>query len=678
MSTGPTLARAIRSASGCFVVVAVVVACAAARGDVAEPTLAEEAAFRAAVERVAAAVVRIEPVASAQAAGSGEAAAAAGPSTGVFVAAADDAAWLVTTDFAVPADVREAVVVRPDGGRLAARVAGRDVSRRLVLLRTDPVRGLPALEAVPRRELAAGQWAIAVGRGWGHAAPGVSVGIVSAVDRAWGRGVQTDASVSPANYGGPLLDAAGRVIGILAPLPADTAGMNEGTELYDAGIGFAVPLEDVLPVLPRLQRGESLAAGLLGITWRSQDVVNGEPVIASCRQGSPAANAGLRPGDRVVRIGTRDIDRIGAARHEIMPRRAGDVIDLVVERSTADGPRRIEARMTLVGELPPWRTAILGLLPVATAAQPEQEKPQGGVGVAWLLPEGPAATAGMRTGDVIRSVAWAGGGADAGEVTIDSVAALAGALAGVAPGERVVVRVERNGAPQRLEMATAAAVTDVPPIEGWQPAGDDLLRGPAAASVVRLESAEEPRPPLAVIPRPKSREPVGVLVYFGPPHGPAAEAEAQPWQAVAAAWDVAVILPGSADPRRWSPDDLPAIRRSLVTLDAKRPLDAARIAVAGQAAGGAFAWFVADRLGGAVRGAALLDSGLPRTAEIVPVEPGRSRWVLLGGGDDAAGPRAADRRRLETAGYPVGTIAAAGAQPPCDLLARWTVLLGLL
>lgn len=334
--------------------------------------------------------------------------------------------------------------------------------------------------------------------------------------------------------------------------------------------------------------------------------------------------------------------------------------------------------MTLVGELPPWRTAILGLLPAPTAVKQEQAKPKAGVGVAWLLPEGPAATAGMRAGDVIRSVAWAGGGADAGEVTIDSVAALAGALAGVAPGERVVVRVERNGAPQRLEMATGAAVTEVPPIEGWQPAGGDLLRGPAAASVVRLESAEEPRPPLAVIPRPESREPVGVLVYFGPPHGPVAEAEAQPWQAVAAAWDVAVILPGSADPRRWSPDDLPAIRRSLVTLDAKRPLDAARIAVAGQAAGGAFAWFVADRLGGAVRGAALLDSGLPRTAEIVPLEPGRSRWVLLGGGGDAAGPLAADRRRLEAAGYPVGTIVAAGEQPPCDLLARWTVLLGLL
>jgi serine protease Do len=663
--------HAFRPAAGCLLVAAAAVAACAARGDLAEPTLAEEAAFRAAVERVAAAVVRIEPVASVSAS-PGE---AAGPSTGVVVAAEPDACWILTTDFAVPADVRETVVVRPDGGRLAARVAGRDLARRIVLLRTEPMAGVPALEAVPRRDLAVGQWAIAVGRGWGHAAPGVSVGILSAVDRAWGRAVQTDAAVSPANYGGPLLDVAGRVIGILAPLPADTAGMNEGTELYDAGIGFAVPLEDVLSVLPRLQKGEALAPGLLGITWRSRDVVNGEPVIASCRQGSPAANAGLRPGDRVVRIGVRDVDRIGAARHEIMPRRAGDNIDLVVERTTADGPRRIESRIVLVGELPPWRAAILGLLP-ATAGGKKDEP---GVGVAWLLPEGPAARAGMLAGDVIRSVEWAGGGADAGKVGVDSVAALAGALAGVAPGEAVSVEVQRGDTPRRLEIATAAALADVPPIEGWQPAGSDLLREPAVASVVRLESAEEPRPPLAVIPRPKSREPVGVLVYFGPPHGPVAEAEAEAWKAVAAAWDVAVILPGSADPRRWSPDDLPAIRRGLVALDAKRPLDAARIAVAGQAAGGAFAWFVADRLGAAVRGVALIDSGLPRGAEVVPVEPGRSRWVLLGGGTgDAARALATDRRRLEAAGHAVGAIAAEGEPPPRELLARWTVLLGLL
>jgi serine protease Do len=196
---------------------------------------------------------------------------------------------------------------------------------------------------VPRGELRPGQWAIAVGRGWDAATPGVAVGIISATDRVWGKAVQTDAAVSPMNYGGPLVDIAGRVIGILAPLPADTAGMNEGTELYDAGIGFAVPLEDVLAVLPRLERGESLAAGVLGIGYRSRDAINGAPVIASVRQGSPAAKAGLKPGDRIVRIDGRAVRRIADARHAIAPRYAGDTITVSVERGDGADRQPIDA-----------------------------------------------------------------------------------------------------------------------------------------------------------------------------------------------------------------------------------------------------------------------------------------------------------------------------------------------
>jgi serine protease Do len=662
-----------RGGGAAFVIALCVVAWPVCAADPVEPTLAEEAAFRTAVARVAAAVVRIEPVASAEAPGGAEAAAGSGPSTGLIVVSEPDAAWVLTTAFAVPGDVVETVVVRADGGRQAARVAGRDESRGLVLLKTQAVADLPALEPAPRRELSAGQWAIAVGRGWGQAAPSVAVGVVSAIDRAWGRAVQTDASVSPANYGGPLVDIAGRVIGILAPLPADTAGMKLGTELYDAGIGFAVPLEDMLAVLPRLQRGENLATGILGITWRSRDVVNGEPVIASCRQGSPAALAGLRPGDRFVQIGDRPITRIGEARHQIMPRRAGEELAVVVERG-AD-PRRIEARVTLVDALPPWRAAVIGMLPAATPADAE------GVTAEWLLPAGPAVTAGLGVGESIRAVVLGGGEADAGRVAVDGAAALAGALAGVAPGDAVGLEVVRDGQPRTLQVTTAAAPADVPPaLEGWQPAARDPLRGPVDAAVVKLASPEEPRPPLAVIPQAGRKEPVGVLLYFGVPHGPVAEAEAAPWKAAAAAWDVAVILPGSVDPRQWGGDDLPAIRRSLAALDAKRPIDPARIAVAGRDAGGGFAWFVADRLGAAVSGVAVIDAALPRTAKLEPPEPARSRWVLMGQGgeSDVARRIAADRRRLEAAGFPVGTVAAEGAAPPADLLCRWNVLLGLL
>ncbi|MFM8414667.1 MAG: PDZ domain-containing protein [Planctomycetota bacterium] len=636
----------------------------------AEPTRAEEAAFQRAVERVAGAVVRIEPLALSTGSTAAEAAAGSGPSTGLVVARGR----VLTTAFAVPADIDSAVVVLPEGGRRAATVRARDASRGLVLLAVDDLPEPPPLEAVRRAELRPGQWAIAVGRGWDAATASPAVGIISAVDRVWGKAVQTDAAVSPMNYGGPLVDIAGRVIGVLAPLPAETAGMTEGTELYDAGIAFAVPLEDVLAMLPRLEQGESLAAGILGIGYRSRDMINGEPVIASVRQGSPAAKAGLRPGDRIVRIAGRDVTRVADARHALAPRYAGDTITVSVERGDGDDRETLDVTATLVETLPPWRRAVIGVVP--RPAADDAAAGQGGPVIAWVLPGGPADRAGLRAGDQLTALAPA----DAAAASLDSPAAATGALAGVEPGQPVTVSFTRGGQLQTVEVATAPLAGDVP-AEGppREPAAADPLDGPKdPVDVVRLEAAEVADPPLAVIPR--GAGPVGVLVWCGPPHGKAAEGEATPWKAAAARHDVAVILPGSAAADAWSRDDIGAVTRALASLHARRPLDPARIGIAGSGAGAAFAWLVAERLGGGVGGVALAGTGLPRRAAIEPATPANARWVLLGpGSDDASRQRiAADAAQLERAGHAVGLVPADEGDPPADLLCRWVTLLGLL
>ena len=69
--------------------------------------------------------------------------------------------------------------------------------------------------------MSVGQWAIAVGRTYDSPEPSVSVGIVSAVNRVWGKAIQTDAKVSPVNYGGPLIDVAGDALGVIVPLSPD-------------------------------------------------------------------------------------------------------------------------------------------------------------------------------------------------------------------------------------------------------------------------------------------------------------------------------------------------------------------------------------------------------------------------------------------------------------------------
>jgi serine protease Do len=694
--------RTVRAAAVCIAFAAV--------GRADDLVLEEEAAIRAAVSRVAAATVRIEPAGVSEAAlGAGaEANPARGPSTGIVVAPGR----VLTTSFAVPKDVAEAIVMTPSvegraaaaagGGRGVARVIGRDLARGLVLLRMDDESVQPVAEWVPRAELAVGQWSIAVGRGWEAAEPSVAVGVISAVNRSWGRSVQTDASVSPANYGGPLVDIAGRVIGILAPLPADTAGMNLGTELYDSGIGFAVPLEDMMRVLPRLERGESLAPGVMGIGYASRDPFTGAATIATCRAGSPAARAGLRPGDTIVSADGRPVSRIAELRHLLATRYAGDTIELVVTRSVpkaaAGGDRadpvRITVRVELAKELPPWRRPMLGIVPERSAARDGQRTP---VRIAWVWPGGPAARAGLVTGDVIEAAVPPAveGEGTAGEVAVDSPAALAGVVAGTEPGAAIGLVVSRGDRRQTMSVESVTMPADLPadfaatvpeyvpklPMAvppGAGPGGD---RGGDVVKVERLEAPEVAKPPVVVLPGGSAREPVGVLVYLDAPRGDVDEQQAAAWKLVAARHGVAVILPGSTDPQRWGREDIGGIKRALATLAAKRAVDPARIAVAGQGAGGSFAWLVAESLGPVVRGVAIVDASLPRQASIEPVEPGRSRWVLFGTTSGQATARVEDdRRRLEQAGFTAGTMAVeqGGAVAVAPLLAAWVEALGTL
>jgi serine protease Do len=237
-----------------------------------------------------------------------------------------------------------------------------DHSRMLVLLKIDPdqpaagAESLAVPEFVPKDQMRVGQWAIAVGRTFEGNRPNMSVGILSALGRICGKAIQTDAAVSPNNYGGPLVDVRGRVLGVLVPLAPGSAQETAGYQWYDSGIGFAIDAEHILKVLPRLTKGEDVYPGVIGI--RLQGMVPagpaaqaqpaaraiGEPVIAACRSDGPAAQAGLKPGDRIVEIDGRQIVRAAEAVEELSRRYAGEKVHLVVLR----GQKRLEFDVEMV------------------------------------------------------------------------------------------------------------------------------------------------------------------------------------------------------------------------------------------------------------------------------------------------------------------------------------------
>ncbi len=323
----------------------------------------EEAAFKAVAAAVAPSVVRIETLGGVDTAdgrllGSG-------PTTGTVVR---EDGLILTSSEAFAGEPTSILVRLPDGRRVAAERLGEDEARQLTLLRIElPEDDGGVVPAVPAAvdALRVGDWAIAVGRTFSAENVNVSVGVVSAKDRILGRAVQSDAKISPANYGGPLVDLAGRTIGILSPLSAD--GGSGGVEWYDSGIGFAVPLADMLPVLDRLAKGDTLRPGQLGVTFKGAGL-DAEPVVDSVRPLSPADEAGVKPGDRLVTVAGRSVSRPDEAKLALGPLYAGDEATLVVNR---DGDT-VELTATLAADLPAWRPGDLGVLP-ADPAEPAED-----------------------------------------------------------------------------------------------------------------------------------------------------------------------------------------------------------------------------------------------------------------------------------------------------------------
>jgi S1-C subfamily serine protease len=246
-------------------------------------------------------------------------------------------------------DKADKVTVRlKDGRTFEGKVKGVDEVTDLALVKINAGEDLPVAALGSSSQVQVGDWAIAVGNPLGLDNT-VTLGIVSTLRRT-SRDVginnkrlefiQTDAAINPGNSGGPLVNASGEVIGINTAIRGDAMG-----------IGFAIPIDKAKAIASQLQRGEKVAHPFVGIgmedlTPELAKTINSNPnspiqipevkgiLVARVIPSSPAASAGIRPGDVILQVDAKPVSSGEQLLNIVEGSRIGQTLQLKVQRGT--------------------------------------------------------------------------------------------------------------------------------------------------------------------------------------------------------------------------------------------------------------------------------------------------------------------------------------------------------
>jgi putative serine protease PepD len=247
------------------------------------------------------------------------------------------------------------VEVAEDGGEISvdfednfsapAEIVGIDPVTDLAVIRAQGVDGLSPAELGDSDALGVGDGVVAIGSPFGLTAT-VTSGIVSALNRPVSVGssgsdsttypaIQTDAAINPGNSGGPLVNMAGQVVGINSSIRSSSSAL--GGEAGSIGLGFAIPISKVLPIVDQLRNGETATHARLGVTVSQPQEGDTEDLrpgagIEVVEEGSSAEEAGLEPGDLVTRVDDEVIVGVESLVATIRGYRPGDEVTLGVVR----------------------------------------------------------------------------------------------------------------------------------------------------------------------------------------------------------------------------------------------------------------------------------------------------------------------------------------------------------
>ncbi len=366
----------------------------------------------------------------------------------------------ILTNEHVIRDADEITVRLPDGREFPGVVTGSDLRSDLAIVKIKG-ESLPVAKLGDSDALRVGQWVIAIGNPFGFLLddpqPTLTVGVISALERslsrtALGRGkffkglIQTDAAINRGNSGGPLINMRGEVIGINMAILAPGAGGGF------VGIGFAIPINTALRMLPDLKEGRKIIYGWWGVTLQNliPDLAEmfGFPLreravlIAMVLEGSPADKAGLREGDIVLAIDGERIETVNELIKVVGLTPVGKKVEVKIFRDQEEKILTIEtgARPCLLGEVidiqepEPWRGIKVQELTEELAEElglPEKK----GVLISEVERRSPAEEAGLISGDIIQEI---------DRVEIKSLKDFHEVLKGIEAGEDVLIRTTRG------------------------------------------------------------------------------------------------------------------------------------------------------------------------------------------------------------------------------------------
>jgi serine protease Do len=319
---------------------------------------------------------------------------------------------VILTNAHVVADASTVTVKLTDRREYKAKVVGLDRASDVAVLKID-AKDLPAVKLPVADEVKVGEWVLAIGSPYGFENT-VTAGIVSAKSRVLPDGsyvpfIQTDVAVNPGNSGGPLFNMKGEVIGINSQIYSRSGGSQ--------GVSFAIPIDLALNIENQILKTGKVTHAQLGVTI--QDVNQGladsfglkQPsgaLVSSVADDSPAAKAGLQPGDVITRYNGTDVT--SSSELPVLVARAAPGSTAKIEVLRNGESRQFNATL---GEAKGAKVASAatssanhGRLGIAARQLNPEERKQAGVsgGVVVEDSTGAAANAGIQSGDVILSL----------------------------------------------------------------------------------------------------------------------------------------------------------------------------------------------------------------------------------------------------------------------------------